>query len=823
MPSPDTAVSASPSSRHVAISVGASIVAGFALWVSRGSLDVAGTAQMPERVAMLPDWSQLLGLIMLALLITSAIASLLQRRAEDPAREPFWSATLSDTLLPLYGLAFLILPYLPYLADWVPALRILAGPMRAVIWTIVIGQVLWVLVPRILIRKPASARSTTNLLMPAVIGMLTFAASAILLSRLSHTSHFSASELARAGYTPLWVWTLMAVGAVTAAVIWAWARAATGSPAAATATWAAVCLSPPFALNTLAVFPEGPLALAVVAVTMLGWHSRQRSPTSVFYALGVVVSLAAWAFLTRGDLSRFDSGALPNGAAGLLFDQEYGVIAYAPALLFGVAGLVSMWRDPADRASAGFIALVIIPFFVLAACIDPWWSKSAMPGRLILPVFPLLSLPLASWYHRTANRPVTRAAFQLLILVGLALTLTIGSVVDGVPMPQEADGSSSVLQWMSQAWQLWADAPSFVEPASTEAAMRTVLWLGALAVFAWVCRGGTLLPKGRAMLHASAFAAAIWLAAVSSSAAIPSGMRQGPYDPQARVIFPMLETFDPVALPIAVRYDPLSLVTPQTLPPLFSLTATPGQRRDRQPLRVVLNARFRLPAGEYLIDVTGSDNAAAVPNPTVGLQLGREGNPVETWPLTLASGAQWQHRFQVPLDAQFVGFRASRQVEGAIAAMRLTPVNVVETRRRFPAPVVRAAASYTSARVFFHDPNAYAEPDGFWVKGRSSAEITLAKNVPSNPAVTLIIHSGAKANVVTLSTGRWTEHVELVPGVTSKVSVPSDATEQFIPLTITTSDGFVPADVQRGSRDRRLLGAWVSFSPDDIARMSGAP
>jgi hypothetical protein len=285
----------------------------------------------------------------------------------------------------------------------------------------------------------------------------------------------------------------------------------------------------------------------------------------------------------------------------------------------------------------------------------------------------------------------------------------------------------------------------------------------------------------------------------------------------------MLETFDSVARPVAVRYNPLTFVAPQSLPPLFSLAAAAGERRERQPVRVVLNARFRLPAGEYAVDLLGSKLAGTVETPTIGLQLGREGIPVEVWPVSLSPGAHSQHRFHVPLDSQFVGFRASRQMDATIASMRLRPVNVVETRRRFHTPLVRAAAAFGPAIVFFHDGRSYLEPDGFWVKGRSVAHMTLAKRVPSNPSVTLALHSGAQLNVVTLSTGRWSERVELVPGVTVRVEVPSDATEQFIPLTIATTAGFVPAEVERRSRDRRFLGVWISLIPDDTARTSGAP
>ena len=46
-------------------------------------------------------------------------------------------------------------------------------------------------------------------------------------------------------------------------------------------------------------------------------------------------------------------------------------------------------------------------------------------------------------------------------------------------------------------------------------------------------------------------------------------------------MFPMLETFDPIARPIAVRYSPLSIVAAANLPPLFSLSAVPGTERTR--------------------------------------------------------------------------------------------------------------------------------------------------------------------------------------------------------------------------------------------------
>ena len=91
-----------------------------------------------------------------------------------------------------------------------------------------------------------------------------------------------------------------------------------------------------------------------------------------------------------------------------------------------------------------------------------------------------------------------------------------------------------------------------------------------------------------------------------------------------------------------------------------------------------------------------------------------------------------------------------------------------------------------------------------------------------DPGVLLAVHSGARPNVVTLATPGWSKSLELTPGVTERVSVPSRQGERFIPLTITSADGFVPAEIEQ-NRDRRLLGAWIAFIPDDIARTSATP
>ena len=100
--------------------------------------------------------------------------------------------------------------------------------------------------------------------------------------------------------------------------------------------------------------------------------------------------------------------------------------------------------------------------------------------------------------------------------------------------------------------------------------------------------------------------------------------------------------------------------------------------------------------------------------------------------------------------------------------------------------------------------------------------MTMLKRRESDSGVLLAVHSGARPNVVTLATPEWSQKLALVPGVTQRVTIPSKEGERFIPLTISSTDGFVPAEIEQ-SRDRRLLGAWIAFIPDDIAKTSAAP
>ncbi len=919
-------------SAHAArAALGASAIGGLALWFSRGELDVAGTAVATYRVAMLPSWPELVGLVILMLIAAAAAALTLQRMqgTRSGGKTLAWDPTFNEPLRPLFALAILALPYVPWIPDWIPALRLLAGPMRWLMWAVVLGQVSWILLPRLAAPVLGAPRSVNPGVASLAVFAVSFAVYAGVSTRFTNTGIFpsgdephylvmmqsllrdhdlkiannherrdydeyfpsslkpdyqargadgeiysihpvglpvlAAPAFAIAGYRGV-VWLIALLAAGTAALLWRWTLALTGSAGAATFAWAAVGLSAPWVFNSFTVYPEIPAAFCVMlaasalrpavsaaharnvavrvwpgalAVAALPWfHTkytgmaivlagvlawRHRRPGAVSVVLGsLTISLLGWftffyriwgSPLPSAPYARTQTSILTfaSGGPGLLFDQEYGVCAYAPVLGLGLIGLAGMWRDRSMRGLAVELLLTGLPLVVLVGSFAQWWGGSAMPGRQIVSMLPLFGAPIAWHYKRVAERPLRSAGSRLLLLISLVVTVTMTVAVNGGLVVQGRDGLSSILQWLSPTWHLWTAAPTYIFSSPAAASARSLLWLAGAALVAWLCRRPSKIAPGSASLRVTLYAAIVCMMVISTAAALPGSDKQPRFDPEARALFPMLETFDAAVRPVGVRYDPFSVVSPSAIPPLFSLTAVPGQRLARQPLRVVLNARFRLPAGEYEVELKGSDIAGNVPTGTMGLQIGREGGPVQTWPFTVSRGSPWRRRFRIPIDAEFVGFRTSPEVARAVGALRLQPLQILDVGRRLRTGTILSAASFGSTAIFFHD-EAYAELDGFWVEGQTTVHATVMKGAPSAEAITLNLHCGARPNVVTLATPHWSERVEVVPNVTRTVVVPSDRRESLLSLEITTSSGFVPAEVEPGNSDRRLLGCWIAFA-----------
>lgn len=676
---------------------------------------------------------------------------------------------------------------------------------------------------------------------------------------------------ALAGYQGA-VWALMLMGALAVAMAWRWTVATLNAPGAATFAWAAIAFSAPFMFNTFTIYPEIGAALAVMvaltttlrtsterssplpwiavglAIASLPWLSTKYAPMSAALLLVVAfrfgksqpasllrnskvwlivaiyaVSLAGWfAFFYAywgkplpmapyGSLVQTTPLNLRFGAPGLLFDQEYGLLAYAPAYILAATGLYQMWRAGGElRRQAIEITVIFAALLATVGAFGIWWGGTSAPARPIASGLPLLMLPIAMAFRSAPAGSPRRAAQHLLLWIGVGIAITLAVGQDGLLINNARDGTSALLDFWSPRWELWSLAPSFIADRWILAWLNTGCWLLVATLAAvLLTRTRSTRPGGSALFAFATFAVALWIVAIIIPL-LPTARPTLAIDLGARSRLAALDGFDSRARPASVVYDPLSKRAATDALPQLIVGVKPGQRSDPQPVRVVHNGRFSLPAGSYTITVQFNERSTDRPLP-LSLQIGRNGPPLQTWQLQPQPGQQFQTPLWLPVDANFVGLRAPVELERAVASITITPVSVVDAGARPLVPTVLAAASYPAASLFFHDEQLYPEPQGFWTLGNASAHFTVAVPPAQKTPVVLRMHPGAVQNHITISTFGWRRSFTLVPGQAVEVALPS-FDSGVVPLTIDADSGFYPKDADPTSTDRRFLGVWVEVT-----------
>lgn len=561
-----------------------------------------------------------------------------------------------------------------------------------------------------------------------------------------------------------------------------------------------------------------------------GWEheapTTSRVATSLAIATPYAASLVAWsAFFYAywgspwpqapyGSLVQTDISNLVFGAPGLLFDQEYGVIAYAPVYVLALTGLVHLWRARGDdRRRAIEIAIVSGALLGTVGAFRIWWGGSASPGRPMASALLLFALPIAAAFRAAAPSLPRRAAHHALLWLSIGMAATLVFAQDGLLINNGRDGSSALLEYLSPLWEAWTLAPSFIHHEAGTALIHTLAWL-AIAWAAAIALGRVrTTTAGGAALSALAALGAALIAVAIVVPWLPSDPPHPPLDLQARSRIGALDSFDRGIRPFGVIYDPIRIAPVAEVLASLTLGVGPGMHRGAQPVRVLHNGRFSLPAGRYRVEMKWRpEDAFRVSGPQrIELQVGRIGPPLERWSVEASPGGQSGAEFVLPVDAGFVGFRGSTDVERSLASITIAPVDVVDAVRRTRTPQVLSAIRYASTVVLFHDEQVYPEPAGFWTVPGRTTSVTLALSTADAAPAALHLHPGLTPNHVGVMAYGWRRDLDLTPEVIETVHLP-DPSRRIVPVSFETATGFVPAERDSRSRDKRRLGAWVEVA-----------
>jgi hypothetical protein len=655
---------------------------------------------------------------------------------------------------------------------------------------------------------------------------------------------------------------LVLLAAAASGLAWYVAWCATGRADAAWFAWAVVTLPVTAIFQGFTVYPDGPggaLALTGVwallraghearsgasaatpwflhgaALAMLPWlHSRfavlaggfgalillrlasTTNPAAKAVAFLAVPALSAvlWVgyFLViygspdpsspyaRGEMGSF--AFVPGGLGGLLFDQRFGVLTYAPVVLCAFVGLGLMIGRREHRRLALELLFVLVPYLLAVTHFAMWWGGWSAPARFFAPVLPMLAVPAALFWTFASGR-----AERVLTAAALVLTAAASAIVIWVDRGRMAfntrDAAALWLEWGGRLADLTAAAPRWARETDGPLFQAIAVWLAVL-IAVWLVmrvaeRSGRL--AGRAAFGTAA-AAMLAIGAMLASS-IVWALQGSPGTTTTVSQLHLLERVAAERRAVAFSLEERARVPLAELPGRVSIALTrhPSARpagRDTPPMFELPP----LPAGEYRLTTSGGASRGWMMIGIARDQFALRTEQLPAGPITL--------RFPLPVRGLLV--RGDEDARRAVRALVVEPVRILRPSERLTADTGRRAVRYGEYTAYFLDERSYPEPEAFWVGGERDTVVVLQADHPRSTAV-LHLRNAPVDNRVVIEAGGWRDALALAPGEEREVAVPLDVVRGGTVLRVESATGFRPSEHDETSRDQRFLGVWVRLA-----------
>lgn len=665
--------------------------------------------------------------------------------------------------------------------------------------------------------------------------------------------------------------TILLSSAIAGALVWLAGWLATSDRRAAWFAWAAVTGSTTFLVQSVMIFPDAPGATMVAgAVVLWMWLAQNPALPGRWLALGSLCLSALPFFHTRfvilsvtlgiaivsqlwfaprtqsrsvrlrrvaaflaipafgtfawfgyfvaiygtpnpsiayGTNAETSLAYVPGGMAGLLFDQQFGLLVYAPVLVLALAGLFGRRSDeegrpfgPGHRRALGLIV------FVYTAAVSTYWmwwaGVPATPARLLTSILPLFAAPLAAAW--AAGGPMRRTIAVALLALSLAMSGWVlssdnGAMAWNVRGPHAAWASSlGVVVDVARAWPsfFWSLTPGVVRselPFGLHVLAGVIVFAAAAAAAAGAAR--------RARSARTPVVIAVWalLAGMSGTAVAGWWLTDvSPLNP-ARSQLDLLHDVGQGHRAYEVRAGRARRAS--ALPALRITIPRVEARGESQAQWAALG---RVPPGSYDLRV-----AARRPHDgTLALRIGAR--PDAVWPLGLSRASDQVVPIELPGGASVL-----RVVPDATSSANLERLDLVPRRLAPPAPrLARDLIVVGDTSLHVLDDGLFGDARGFWTRGGQTTRVLMTRGAGARASTTLRVSNGPVANLVTMVLDGRSESWAMAPGESRDVGLPPPLPSGAVEMVVTSAEGFRPSDDGR-SQDDRWLGVRVDIASAD--------
>ena len=494
---------------------------------------------------------------------------------------------------------------------------------------------------------------------------------------------------------------------------------------------------------------------------------------------------------------------IPGGLAGLLFDQRFGLLAYAPVLVCAFAGLAAMVRHRAQRRVGLELLCILVPYLLAVTHFAMWWGGTSAPARFFVPMLPMLTIPAAVAWTAMRHR-ATRASAVAALAMTAFISASLVFVNEGRLAYNNRQFFGLWLEWLNRTADLPRGLPAWWRGRETAFYGEIAVWVVAVGLAwmvlrrlersPWLCsRGALATATGAAYAIAGMSAVTVlWtLAGVRGNADTPGQ-------------FELLRRLGSERRPLLWQLTAMHRLAPPDLLPMLRITppvsTTPGGAGQNDwPLYQIP----AVPAGRYRLQPVGERASGWL---MVG--IGRDPFSLVSGPLTSPPGAIV---LDFPVDVRAIVVRGDEQARRSISGITIEPLSITPPGARIAPGSAIHAVRYGQATAYFLDDRSFPEPEGFWVGGARTSALVIQPDVP-RASLSLMLRNGPVANRAQLRAGTWAVDIPLAPGEERPISVPADRTRHGTLLAITATGGFRPMDADVKSRDTRFLGVWVRLS-----------